>query len=66
MHLGVDKQKERRWFAVAGVREELMLMLGLASLLAYLEMVDVALRPHHQLTGWDGLTASAAGSAVPE
>lgn len=39
---------------------------GLASLLAYLEMVDVALRPHHQLTGWDGLTASAAGSAVPE
>lgn len=29
-----------------------------------LEVVHVALRPHHQLTGWDGLTTSAASSAV--
>lgn len=34
--------------------------------LTYLEMVDVALRPHHQLTGWNGLTTCTAGSAVPK
>lgn len=56
-----------------------MLLHGVCSLLAiilrivysqkywvYLEMVHVALRPHHQLAGWNGLTAGAAGSAVPE
>lgn len=32
----------------------------------YLEMVDVALRPHHQFAGRDGLTTSAAGAAVPK
>lgn len=30
----------------------------------YLEMVDVALCPHHQLAGRDGLTAGTAGAAV--
>lgn len=29
-----------------------------------LEMVDVALCPHHQLAGRDGLTAGTAGAAV--
>lgn len=30
----------------------------------YLEMVHVALRPHHQFTGWDGLTTSTASATV--
>lgn len=29
-----------------------------------LEVVHVALRPHHQLAGWNGLTTSAASSTV--
>lgn len=29
-----------------------------------LEMVHVALCPHHQFTGWNGLTTSTASSAV--
>lgn len=31
-----------------------------------LEMVHVALRPHHQFAGWNRLTTGAASSAVPE
>lgn len=31
-----------------------------------LEMIDVALCPHDQLTGWDRLSARTARSAIPE
>lgn len=32
----------------------------------YLEMVHIALCPHHQFTGWNRLTTGAASSAVPK
>lgn len=31
-----------------------------------LEMVHIALCPHHQFTGWNRLTTGAASSAVPK
>lgn len=32
----------------------------------YLEVVHVALCPHDQFTGWDGLTTGTARSTVPK